>query len=149
MDKIPTEKQDTVELNLPEIEEQKSSTGLKIGLILGALILLGLLITGLVFLLQPGTDTARVRDIFIIFLTLEFFVIGLALILLIIQVARLSHLLQNEVQPILESTRETAQTLKGTTAFLSDHLVEPVIKLNEYLAGLGKMVNFVRPQKKK
>lgn len=149
MDKIPTEKQDTVELNLPEIEEQKSSTGLKIGLILGALILLGLLITGLVFLLQPGTDTARVRDIFIIFLTLEFFVIGLALILLIIQVARLSHLLQNEVQPILESTKETAQTLKGTTAFLSDHLVEPVIKLNEYLAGLSKMVNFVRPQKKK
>lgn len=148
MDKIPTEKQDTVELNLPEIEEQKSSLGLKIGLILGGLILLGLLITGLAFLLQPGTDTARVRDIFIIFLTLEFFVIGLALILLIIQVARLSHLLQNEVQPILESTRETARTLKGTTAFLSDHLVEPVIKLNEYLAGLGKMVNFVRPQKK-
>lgn len=148
MDKNKLENLDQTELNLPEIKEKKTSPGLKIGLIIGAVIVLGLLITGLVLLLQPGTNTARIRDIFIIFLTLEFFVIGLAMILLIIQVARLSHLLQNEVKPILESTRETAQTLKGTTAFLSDHLVEPIIKLNEYLAGLSKMFNFVRSQKK-
>jgi hypothetical protein len=27
-------------------------------------------------------------------------------------------------------------TLRGTTAFLSDNLVEPIIKMNEYFAGL-------------
>jgi len=43
--------------------------------------------------------------------------------------------LQNEIKPILDSINETTANLRGTTTFLSDSLVEPVIKLNEYLAG--------------
>ena len=63
---------------------EKQSTGAKAGLIIGGIIILGLLITGLVFLVQPGTDTARVRDIFIIFMALEFLLIGIVMIILII-----------------------------------------------------------------
>jgi len=148
MENNQPENLDSVNLNLPDIEEQKGSPGTKIGLIIGAVLILGLLIAGVVLLLQPGTDTGRVRDIFIIFLALEFFVIGLALIILIIQVARLSYTLQNEIKPILETTGETVNTLRGTTTFLSEHLVEPVLKLNEYLAGLSRMLNIVRPKKK-
>ena len=79
------------------------------------------------------------RDIFIIFLALESLVIGAALVVLIIQLASLINLLQNEVKPILKSTNETVNTLRGTSAFLSENLVEPVIKLNSYLAGLKKL----------
>ena len=147
MDKNTAESQVSIQDQFPEIEEEKTSRGAKIGAVVGAVLILGLLITGLVFLLQPGTDTARVRDIFIIFLALEFLLIGLAMVILIIQLARLSHLLQHEIRPILESTSETANTLRGTTHFLSDHLVEPVIKLNQYLAGLNKVINIVRPKK--
>ena len=147
MDKKTAEFQVPVQDQLPEIQEETTSRGAKIGAAVGAVLILGLLITGLVFLLQPGTDTARVRDIFIIFLALEFLLIGLAMIILIVQLARLSHLLQHEIRPILESTSETANTLRGTTNFLSDHLVEPVIKLNQYLAGLNKVINIVRPKK--
>ena len=92
---------------------------------------------------QSADATARVRDIFIILMALEFLVIGVALVVLIIQLASLINMLQNEVKPILNSTRETVANLKGTTKFLSDNMVEPVIKLNEYLAGIKKLVDMI------
>jgi len=128
--------------------DENPSSGSKIGLIIGAVLILGLIITGLVFLLQPGTDTARVRDIFIIFMALEFLMIGIVMIVLIVQIARLTLLLQNEIKPILDSTNQTANTLKGTAAFLSEHLVEPVFKLNQYLAGLNRVIGFFKTNKK-
>jgi hypothetical protein len=52
-------------------------------------------------------------------------------------------LLQNEIKPILQTTNETVNTLRGTTIFLSNNLVEPVIKLNEYLAGLKRLFDLI------
>ena len=69
------------------------------------------------------------------------------MIILIIQLARLTLLLQNEIKPILDSTSETANTLKGTTQFLSEHLVEPVLKMNQYLAGLSRLVGIFKSDK--
>ena len=143
-DSIPLEENDIVE----QSGEEKGSVGKKIGLIIVALLVLGLVILGLVLLLQPGTDTARVRDIFIIFMSLEFLLIGIVMIVLIVQLARLTLLLQNEIKPILDSTNETANTLRGTTAFLSEHLVEPVLKMNQYLAGLNRITDFFKSNKK-
>jgi hypothetical protein len=125
-------------------EKEPQSTGKKILFIIGGLLILALVIAGLVLLLQPGTDTGRVRDIFIIFIALEFLLIGGVMIILIIQLARLTLLLQNEIKPILESTSETANTLRGTTAFLSEHLVEPVLKMNQYLAGLSSLFSLFK-----
>lgn len=124
--------------------QKSSSTGKKILLGLAAVLVLGALIAGMVVLLQPGTDTGRIRDIFIIFMALEFLLIGIVMIILIIQLARLTLLLQNEIQPILESTNETANTLRGTTKFLSEHLVEPVMKMNQYLAGMNRIIGFFK-----
>ena len=142
---------ETIPLEDPEVIDEtvkeSSSVGKKILLIIGAILVIGLVIAGLVFLLQPGTDTARVRDIFIIFMTLEFLLIGIVMIILIIQLARLTLLLQNEIKPILDSTNETANTLKGTTAFLSEHMVEPVLKMNQYMAGLNRIVGFFKSEK--
>lgn len=132
----------------PQKNEEAPENRNKVGLIIGAVVVLGLLITGLVLLLQPGTDTARVRDIFIIFMALEFLLIGIVMIILIIQLARLTLLLQNEIKPILDSTNETANTLKGTTLFLSEHLVEPVLRMNQYLAGLSRLVGIFKSDKK-
>ncbi len=131
-----------------EIQENKpQSTGKKVAFIIGGLLILALVVVGLVLLLQPGTDTGRVRDIFIIFMALEFLLIGIVMVILIIQLARLTLLLQNEIKPILDSTNETANTLRGTTVFLSEHLVEPVLKLNQYMAGLNKILSFFKPEK--
>ena len=79
----------------------------------------------------------------IIVMALEFMFLGIALLVLIVQLATLINLLQNEIIPIVESTNETANTLRGTTEFLSDNLTEPVIKLNQYLAGLMKLTELI------
>ena len=107
------------------------------------MILLVLIGVAVYFLVQPSTDTARIRDIFIIFMALESLLLGAVLIILIVQIARLTNLLQNEIKPILESTNETVSTLRGTTNFLSDNLVQPVIKLNEYLAAVTQLVALI------
>jgi hypothetical protein len=119
-----------------------------VGIIIAAVLIVGLLVTGVVLLLRSDNDTtARVRDVFIIFMALESLVIGVALVILIVQLATLINLLNNEIRPIIRSTNDTVNTIKGTMTFLSDNLSEPVIKLNEYLAALRKFFEIIRPGK--
>ena len=132
----------------PTPEELRQSRGAVIGIVIAVLVILGIIIGSVIFLMQPTTDTARFRDVFIIFMALESIVIGLALIILIIQLAKLINLLQNEIKPIINSTNETVSTLRGTSQFLSDNLVEPVLKLNEIMAGLQHFYRFINPRKK-
>jgi hypothetical protein len=106
-----------------------------------AVVVLAAVITGVIVLAQRPALAASVRDIFIILMALEFMVIGVALVVLIIQVAVLTNMLQHEVKPILESTSEAVNTVRGTTAFLSENLVQPVIKLNAYLAMFGQVAD--------
>ncbi len=132
------------------LEDTKKQTGTIIGISVGALILVAAIIAFAVFLLTGSNETTeRIRDVFIIFMALESMVIGLVLIILVVQLARLTNLLQNEIKPIMDSTNETVSTIRGTTQFLSDHMVEPVIKINEYIAGLTSFLKIIRPARKK
>lgn len=121
-----------------------------IGIAVVALVFLAIIVLVTVALLrQDAETTSKIADVFIIFMALESLVIGLVLVILIVQLARLINLLQNEIKPIVESTNETVSTLRGTTQFLSDNISEPVIKLNEYLAGLSEFFKIIRPKSKK
>lgn len=116
------------------------------------IILLVILLASLAFLLSPDTSSitvARIRDVFIIIMAIESLFVGLVLTILMVQLARLINLLQNEVQPILDSTNETISNLRGTTEFLSSNVAEPIIKLNEYLAGFQKMTEILGIKRKK
>ncbi|MEW6504541.1 MAG: hypothetical protein AB1457_11325 [Chloroflexota bacterium] len=126
-------------------KENRRAAGI-IAVVVGIVLLV---IGGIVLLaLAPESTTAKVRDIFIIVMALESLVLGVAVIVLIVQIATLINLLQNEIKPILDSTNETVNHLRGTTQFLSNNLVEPVMKLNEYLAGLRKLFDFIRPDRR-
>lgn len=116
--------------------------------IIGVVVLAALLGLAIYFLLQPGTPTDRIRDVFIIVVALESLVIGVALIVLIVQLASLINLLQNEVRPILRTTNETVNNLRGTAEFLGENVVEPVIKLNGYLAGMNRVIELMGIKKK-
>jgi hypothetical protein len=118
------------------------------GVIIGVVVLLILLGVAIYFLLQPATPTDKIRDIFIIVVALESLVIGVALIILVVQLASLINLLQNEVRPILKATNETVNNLRGTAEFLGESVVEPVIKLNGYMAGLNRMLELMGIWKK-
>ena len=117
-------------------------------IIIGVVVLLVLLGVAIYFLLQPGTPTDRIRDVFIIVVALESLVIGVALIILIVQLASLINLLQNEVRPILNTTSETVNNLRGTVEFLGENAVEPVIKLNGYLAAMTRVIELMGIRKK-
>ncbi len=118
-----------------------------LAVVLLVFVLAGIVI-GVYFLLQPATDTAKIRDVFIIFMALETLLIGIALVILMVQLARLINLLQNEIRPIMETTQDTIGHLRGTTMFLSNNLVEPVVKMNEYLAGLSQLLQIIGLGKK-
>lgn len=119
-----------------------------VGIIIAGVIVLALMVTGVVLLLRADNDTTgRVRDVFIIFMALESLVIGVALVILIVQLATLINLLNNEIRPIIRSTNDTVNTIKGTVFFLSDNLSEPVIKLNETIAAVSKFFQIIRPGK--
>jgi hypothetical protein len=128
----------------PSPEEKRSQRQTQIGIAVGVIAVLALLIGGLVFLfVAPAETTARVRDIFIIIMAFESLLIGFVLVILILQIAKLTNLLQNEIKPILDSTNETVSTLRGTTQFLSDNLVAPVIKMNEYTAAIREVLSLI------
>ena len=130
------------------VDGQNSKTGVVL-IVVGVIILI-LIITAAVLLIgSDNATTGRVRDVFIIFMALESIVIGAALVILIVQLATLINLLQNDLKPIIQSTNETVNTLKGTVTFLSDNISEPVIRLNAYLAGFKQFIDLVNPGKKR
>ncbi len=104
------------------------------------LAVIGLIVWAVIGMTRNPTTTETIRDIFIIVMALESLVIGAALIVLIVQIAQLTNLLRHEIKPILDSTNETINTVRGTTTFLSENLVDPVIKLSGYVAGLQQVL---------
>jgi len=87
-----------------------------------------------VWLFFNPVATAILRDIFIIYLGLGAFVIILLLVVLVviaaylvIKVNDLVQLLDREIKPVLLKLQETAGTVQGTTTFISDHAVQPII----------------------
>jgi uncharacterized protein YqhQ len=117
-------------------ESQKKSRRLLIGAIIAGVLILGVIVGVVILLMQPWIATGTLRDIAIILMALVSVLVGIVLFILVVQVGILLNLLQNEIWPILKSTNETLHTIRGTTVFLSDNLVEPVIKLNSYLAAM-------------
>jgi hypothetical protein len=128
--------------------EQRQGRTIVIVAIIAAVVLVALLILAVVLLLRPGVPTDRIRDVFIIVVALETLVVGVALVVLLVQLASLINLIQNEVRPILEDTSETVKTLRGTTAFLSESVVDPVIKLNGYMASMQRVLELMGIKRK-
>lgn|GEM_PF-726211 len=76
-----------------------------------------------------------VRDILIIFLALTSIVVWVLLGILIWQIWRLTKLVQSELKPMIVDTKETIATVRGTTTFMSENVVTPVIQTSSRVAG--------------
>lgn len=124
-------------------EEKPIDQKTKVGLIIGGIVLLAVFIGAVIFLLNSD-KTPIIRDIFVILLGFELFVIGFAAVLLIIQTARLINMFQHEVKPVLDAANETMSTFRGTALFISDALVQPVIKLNGYFASIKQALDLAK-----
>lgn len=110
--------------------------------VLFLLVLVALVVGVATLVRNPGTAEA-LRDAVIVVLGIQSVITGLAVLVLLIQVARLTALLQNEVRPMLEATNETVQTLRGTTEFLSENVVRPVVRMNGAMAAVRRALELV------
>lgn len=97
--------------------------------------------------------SAVIRDIAIIVVAIESIFVFLLLGILVWQVWRLTKMLQTEVKPILDDAQETLGTLRGTTTFVSDHVVTPVTRTTGKVAGIRRSVAVLagdlKPRRKK
>lgn len=106
--------------------------GRTIGLAAAGVVLLaamGAAIYALIAFDRSQQVTAVLRDLAIILLAMATAIIGLFLAILIFQLQSLIALLRNEIRPILDSANQTARTVRGTTTFVSDAVVAPVISV--------------------
>jgi hypothetical protein len=90
---------------------------------------------------SPGSVVVSLlRDVAIVFVAFETLVIGVLLIVLMLQVQSLVVLLRDEIRPMLIAVNETLATVRGTTQFVSQNVVDPVMKWSGYLAGLRRVL---------
>ena len=163
-DPLVTPKQEPPKLPKPESAtgEELSSAELRSQrLLITGLVVVGLLLLGLIGLLvymavnayqaafagvgpSPGEVVmALLRDAAIIVVAFEMLVVGVLMVILILQLRSLVALIQDELKPMMEATNETLATVRGTTQFVSHHVVSPVMKWSSYLAGLRRVVRGV------
>jgi hypothetical protein len=107
------------------------------------LVLLAVVIGLVVWLVGNPSTAEALRDAVIVMIAIESLITGVAVIVLIVQVARLTALLQNEVRPLLEASNETLQTVRGTTTFLSENMVRPVVRLSGAAAALRRAIELI------
>ena len=132
----------------PSVDSSADDRRMRAYVILGIVVLVAILVAAgfaVAAMLRSPDQTEVIRDIVIIFMAAEALIIGLALVLLVVQIARLTALIQNEIRPILLSTQETLDTVRGTTTFLGNNLVDPVIKANSSMAAVRRVLDMLRP----
>ncbi len=105
----------------------------------GAILVLALLITAIVLMAKFPATTVVIRDIAIVFVAVTTFFIGIAMLVLIVQIQALIQVLQEEVRPLLASVNDTASTVRGTTEFVSENLVSPLIKAAGFTAAMRRV----------
>lgn len=78
---------------------------------------------------------AIIRDLFLILLVLQGIIVGVALMILVLQVSALTNILKNELRPIVDSTQQAADTAKGTALFVGKHAVGPLMQTKSAMTG--------------
>jgi len=151
-DKLPDVNFQRDQPPIPEVNYQAEERGgrkwyfwVLVGLgVLVAVFLIGLIAAIVIALAADPEDAANwvglIRDVFIIVLALEGMLMGIALIVLVIQLSALINLLQNEVTPIVDNANETVSTVRGTAQFMSQNLVEPVVRMAAITTTVGALL---------
>ena len=125
--------------NEPSLRKLAVSLGVIMLLLVAGLVLFGM------FLLRNPDLTRTLRDLVIIVLALEMLVMGIAIIVVTVQLARLLHLIRHEIKPILEQASDTIVALRSIARLVSDNVAAPVVKLGGTLAGAVRFLRIIWP----
>jgi Flp pilus assembly protein protease CpaA len=113
-----------------------------------AILILGLIVVGISFGLYQlgGADQApleRLRDIVIIFLGFQLMLVTIILAGIAAGLVYLILVLKDQVIPLLTELTETAKRLRGTTEFMTEEAVKPIISAAGKAAKVRAMVRTV------
>ncbi|TAH50804.1 MAG: hypothetical protein EYC68_13290 [Chloroflexota bacterium] len=89
------------------------------------------------------SNVETIRDISIIVLAIETIVVQVILVLLLLEIRSLSKMLRENIYPILQSADETARTVRGTSVFVSDNVVSPVVRISSLAAGVSEALRVI------
>ena len=91
------------------------------------------------------------RDIMILVVGSMTFIVLLAILVVVVAIGlaarvlirRVTKLLNDDVSPLLDSARETVYTVRGTTTFVSETAVRPIIRVYGVLAGAKRAASVI------
>lgn len=115
-----------------------STRNIIIGAVVGLLFFILLVVLVVWLASNYAPELEAVRDIFIIALALESCIFGVLLTIMLIMLVRLVNMLEFEIKPILEKTNETVGMVRGTTTFVGENVVGPVVKGTAFMAGVRR-----------
>jgi hypothetical protein len=84
-----------------------------------------------------------IRDISIIVLAVETIIVQVIMVLLLLEIRSLSKMLRENIYPILQSADETVRTVRGTSTFVSDNVVSPVVRISSFAAGVSEALRIL------
>ena len=121
-----------------------------IGIVIAAVVVIGLALLGAGYFLYWRPDmTDFLRDIAVIILAFEtlvvIFFLGVMTVLLIYVVLTL----EREIKPVLNAISEAVYTVRGTTTFVSDAVVSPIIEVASIVGavkGAAQAIAGLRPK---
>jgi hypothetical protein len=119
-----------------------------------AIVLIGLIVIGLAYWLYQlgGEDQSpleRIRDIVIIFLAFQLLLVTIVLAGIAAGLGYLVVVLKDQVIPLLTELTETARRLRGTTEFVTEEAVKPIVTAAGQVAKMRAMMRAVTGQDRK
>ena len=116
-----------------------------------AILILGLVVVGICYGLYQlgGPDQApleRLRDIVIIFLAFQLLLVTIVLAGIAAGLVFLILVLKDQIIPLLRELTETARRVRGTTEFMTEEAVKPIISAAGRAAKVRAMVRTVTGQ---
>jgi hypothetical protein len=140
----------------PSPAELKARRVLIGGLVAAAVLLVAVVVTLIVLAIDayqgaqagagpsPGAVVIEIlRDAAIVIVGFESIIIGALLIILVLLLQSLIVLFRDEIGPALDAANETLATVRGTTRFVSEKVVSPLMKWSSYLAGVRRILRAI------
>jgi hypothetical protein len=116
---------------------------------IAVVVIVALLVVAGFSLYSRPQATSFLRDVAVIILAFEtlvvIFFLGVMTVLLIYVILTL----EREIKPVLDATSETVYTVRGTTTFVSDTVVSPIMEVASIVGavkGAAKAIAGLRPK---
>ncbi len=112
-------------------------------IILAVVLVLGVVVLPIVLVFtspDSGSWLVNVRDMSIIYASLFMCVGAILFIVMTGLLALIAFMIRDHIVPALEKADDALQTVKGTTTFVSESVVAPIIKVAGAAAGARAMV---------